>query len=178
MICSSRPEHPHAAHCTKPLTNHDLTSLILHCPTTSSTTSSSACSARFCNRLCLKRSEKVHPWLCPTQDPVSVPLLTFARKYVWMALHALAQCMARLLLAYQQKQVRQRAGTSSRNSEEYARGFERVLRTCGPRDGRAGKERLVRVCICVLCVPRYHKLIVLRSCILAILFLKVARCGA
>ena len=118
MICSSRPEHPHAAHCTKPLTNHDLTSLILHCPTTSSTTSSSACSARFCNRLCLKRSEKVHPWLCPTQDPVSVPLLTFARKHVWMALHALAQCTAWLLLAHQQKQGRQRAGMGSRNSEE------------------------------------------------------------
>ena len=95
---------PHIAHLTR--------------PTTSSTTSSSACSARFCNRLCLKRSEKVHALLCPTQDPVSVPLLTFARKHVWMALHALAQCTAWLLLAHQQKQGRQRAGMGSRNSEE------------------------------------------------------------
>jgi len=106
------------AHCTTPLTNHHLTSLILHCPTTSSTTSSATCPARFCNRLCLKRSEKTHPLLCPAQNPASVPLLTFARKHVWMALHALAQCTARLLLAHQQKQGRQRAGISSRDSEE------------------------------------------------------------
>ena len=35
-----------------------------------------------------------------------------------MALHALAQCTARLLLAHQQKQGRQRAGISSRDGEE------------------------------------------------------------
>ena len=35
-----------------------------------------------------------------------------------MALHAHAQCTARLLLAHQQKQGRQRAGISSRYSEE------------------------------------------------------------
>ena len=30
-----------------------------------------------------------------------MPLLTFARKNVWMAFHALTQCAARLLLAHQ-----------------------------------------------------------------------------
>ena len=103
----------HASH--KP---SSLPSIILHCPTTSSTTSSASFPARFCNRLCLKRSEKSHPLLCPAQNPASVPLLTFARKHVWMALHALAQCTARLLLAHQQKQGRQRAGISSRDNEE------------------------------------------------------------
>ena len=73
---------------------------------------------------------------------------------MWMALHALAQCTARLLFAHQQKQGCQRAGISSRDGEEggYACGLERVLRACGPRNGGAGKGRLVRLrlrlCIC------------------------------
>ena len=93
------------AHCTTPLTNRHLTSHILRYPTTLSTISSGgALPACFCNRFCLKRSEKTHPLLCPAQNPASVPLLTFARKHVWMALHMLAQCTARLLLAHQQKQ--------------------------------------------------------------------------
>src|SRR5579863_6552655 len=95
------------AHCTTPLTERLLSSplLVQRCPATSS----GACPARFCNRLCLKRSEVTHPLLCPAQNPASVPLLAFARKHEWMALHALAQCTARLLLAHQQ-QGHQRAG--------------------------------------------------------------------
>ena len=119
MVCSA-PSRA-CAHCTTPLTNCHLTSLILHCPTTSSTTSSGgACPALFCNRFCFKRSERTHPLLFPAQNPASVPLLIFARKNVWMGLHALAQCMARLLLAHQQKQKQgcQQAGIGSRDSEE------------------------------------------------------------
>jgi hypothetical protein len=61
---------------------------------------------------------KDSPLLCIAQNPASVPLLTFARKHVWMALHALAQCTARLLLAHQQKQGRQWAGITSLDNEE------------------------------------------------------------
>ncbi|KAI9454647.1 hypothetical protein BJY52DRAFT_1283286 [Lactarius psammicola] len=82
-------------YCTTPLTD---SSLVLRCPASNS---SAPCPARFCHRLCLKRSEKTHPVLCPAQNPGSVPLLAFARKHVWMALHALTQCAARLLLAQQ-----------------------------------------------------------------------------
>jgi hypothetical protein len=93
------------AYCTTLLTERLSSSLIQRCPATSS----GACVARFCNRLCLKRSELTHPLLCPAQNPASVPLLAFARKHTWMALHALVQCTTRLLLAYQQ-QGRQRPG--------------------------------------------------------------------
>lgn len=55
----------------------------------------------FCNRLCRTQSEKVHPLLCPARNPASVPLLKFARKAEWMALHALAQCTSRILLSAQ-----------------------------------------------------------------------------
>ena len=101
------------AHCSTPLTERLLSSssLVQRCPTTSS-----ACPARFCNRLCLKRSEKTHPLLCPAQNPASVPLLAFARKQTWLALHALTRCTARLLLAHQQ-QGRQRAGGGGGESE-------------------------------------------------------------
>jgi len=58
------------------------------------------------------------PLLCPVQNPASTPLLVFARKHAWMALHALAQCTARLLLAHQQKQGRQRAGGSGVGEQE------------------------------------------------------------
>ncbi|KAH9996410.1 SET domain-containing protein [Russula compacta] len=96
------------AHCTTPLTpssSSSSSSLVQRCAGT-------VCPARFCNRLCLKRSEKTHPLLCPAQNPASVPLLAFARNHAWMALHALAQCAARLLLAHQQQQGRQRANWS------------------------------------------------------------------
>src|SRR5580698_9442622 len=93
------------AHCTTPLTERLSSSLVQRCPSTPS----GACPARFCNRLCLRRSETTHPLLCPAQNPASVPLLAFARKHAWMALHALTQCTARLLLAHQQ-QGRQRTG--------------------------------------------------------------------
>ena len=119
MVCSA-PSRA-CARCTAPLTNRHLTSLILHCPTTSSTTSSGGvCPALFCNRFCFKRSERTHPLLFPAENPASVPFLTFARKRAWMALHALVQCMAWLLLTHQQKQKqgRQRAGISSRDGEE------------------------------------------------------------
>ncbi|KAI0252303.1 hypothetical protein BJV78DRAFT_1204339 [Lactifluus subvellereus] len=103
------------AYCTTPLTN---SSLVLRCPATASSSSLSSsspsaqpCPARFCNRLCLKRSEKTHPLVCPTQNPASVPLLAFARKHAWMALHALTQCAARLLLAQQQQTTTGGAGS-------------------------------------------------------------------
>ncbi|KAJ6463516.1 hypothetical protein C8R45DRAFT_878433 [Mycena sanguinolenta] len=57
------------------------------------------CPAAFCNALCRKRSEKTHPPLCAAQNPASMPLLRWVRSREWMALHALIQCTARLLLA-------------------------------------------------------------------------------
>ncbi|KIP06875.1 hypothetical protein PHLGIDRAFT_30281 [Phlebiopsis gigantea 11061_1 CR5-6] len=64
-----------------------------------------SCSARFCSRLCLSRSGRTHPLLCSAQNPSSVPLLAFARRHEWMALHALAQCTARVLLSEQQDEM-------------------------------------------------------------------------
>lgn len=72
----------------------------LHLPCRAST-SSSSCPAIFCNRLCRMQSDRVHPLLCPARNPASVPLLAFARKTEWLAVHALAQCTSRLLLASQ-----------------------------------------------------------------------------
>ncbi|KAH6909592.1 hypothetical protein BKA70DRAFT_1371651 [Coprinopsis sp. MPI-PUGE-AT-0042] len=82
--------------CTTPFSD---TPLVTTCPASST---SSFCPARFCNRLCLKRSANIHPLLCPSQNPASVPLLKFARASEWMALGALGNCIARILLARQQ----------------------------------------------------------------------------
>ncbi|KDR78320.1 hypothetical protein GALMADRAFT_138424 [Galerina marginata CBS 339.88] len=79
-------------YCTTPLIPDS--PLINACPASSS---SSFCPARFCNRLCLARSAKCHPLLCPAQNPSSVPLSKFAKDTQWMALHALAQCTSRIL---------------------------------------------------------------------------------
>ncbi|KAA1474144.1 SET domain-containing protein [Dentipellis sp. KUC8613] len=81
------------AFCTTPLSE---SALVVRCP---ASTSAAFCPARFCSRLCLSRSARIHPLLCPAQNPASVPLLTFARRAEWMALHAVAHCAARLLLA-------------------------------------------------------------------------------
>ncbi|OCH92551.1 SET domain-containing protein [Obba rivulosa] len=86
------------AHCSTPLQN---SALVVPCP---ASTSNTPCPARFCSRLCLSRSARTHPLLCPAQNPASVPLLGFARKTQWMALHALAQCTARILLTNQHDQ--------------------------------------------------------------------------
>ena len=83
-------------YCTTPLTNDSR--LVNACPASSS---SDFCPARFCNRLCLARSAKTHPLLCPAQNPASVPLLNWAKESKWMALNALAQCTSRILLANQ-----------------------------------------------------------------------------
>ena len=80
------------AHCSTPLTT---SSLVVACP------ASAPCTARFCSRLCLSRSSTTHPLLCPAQNPASTPLLAYARKNEWMALHALARCTARVLLQEQ-----------------------------------------------------------------------------
>ncbi|KAJ3523550.1 hypothetical protein NM688_g8710 [Phlebia brevispora] len=80
------------AHCSTPLMD---SSLIVSCP------ASAPCTARFCSRLCLSRSATTHPLLCPAQNPASAPLLAFARKTEWMALHALSRCTARILLQEQ-----------------------------------------------------------------------------
>ena len=84
------------AYCTTPFGSDSL--LINPCPASSS---SNFCPARFCNRLCLARSAKTHPLLCPAQNPASVPLIKYARESQWMALNALAQCTSRILLANQ-----------------------------------------------------------------------------
>ncbi|KAH7928037.1 SET domain-containing protein [Leucogyrophana mollusca] len=76
----------------------EFSSLNIACPASKE---GSPCPARFCTRLCLGQSGKTHPLLCPSQNPASVPLLSFARRAEWMALHALAQCTSRLLLAHQ-----------------------------------------------------------------------------
>jgi len=78
-------------HCVTPLTGGPL---VMRCP-------ASPCPLRFCTRLCLARAVPTHPLLCAVQNPASVPLLAFARRAEWMALHALAQCSARVLLAAQ-----------------------------------------------------------------------------
>lgn len=83
-------------YCSTPF--HSDHTMTMTCPSTSTST---FCPARFCNRLCLSRSAKVHPLLCPAQNPNSTPIITFSRKAQWKALHALSQCASRLLLAYQ-----------------------------------------------------------------------------
>ena len=83
------------AYCTTPFGNSPLAT---PCP---AATTTSACTARFCSRLCLSRSAQVHPLLCPSKNPASIPLMKFARKTQWMALHALAHCTSRILLANQ-----------------------------------------------------------------------------
>lgn len=83
-------------HCSTPLT-----SSVLTVPCTGAAKVPS-CPARFCNRLCQSRAARIHTLLCPAHNPASVPLLQFARRHEWMALHALAQCTARVLLAEQQ----------------------------------------------------------------------------
>ncbi|KAF5329121.1 hypothetical protein D9758_017147 [Tetrapyrgos nigripes] len=80
--------------CTTPFSSTITTSLIQSCP---ASTSAAPCPARFCNRLCLARSAKHHPFLCPAQNPASVPLMGWVREIQWMALHALAQLTSRLL---------------------------------------------------------------------------------
>ncbi|KAI0048513.1 SET domain-containing protein [Auriscalpium vulgare] len=79
--------------CTTPLTDSPL---VLPCPASSSST---FCPIRFCNRLCLSRSTRTHPLVCAAQNPSCVPLLAFARRTEWLALHALTQCAARMMLA-------------------------------------------------------------------------------
>ncbi|KAI0633060.1 SET domain-containing protein [Trametes polyzona] len=83
-------------YCSTPLTTSPL---IVPC---SASTSATPCPVRFCSRLCLSRSGRTHPLLCASRNPASAPLLHFARRNQWMALHALAQCTARVLLAYNQ----------------------------------------------------------------------------
>jgi hypothetical protein len=87
----------HCGQCTSRLAPES--SLVTPC---SSSTSATPCSFRYCNRLCLKRSRSTHPLLCAAQNPASVPLLAFARKSEWQAVHALAQCTSRILLDQQQ----------------------------------------------------------------------------
>ncbi|RPD63401.1 SET domain-containing protein [Lentinus tigrinus ALCF2SS1-6] len=83
-------------HCSTPLTTSPLA---VPC---SASTSSTPCPVRFCNRLCLSRSGRTHPLLCASRNPASAPLLHLARRNEWMALHALAQCTARVLLTFEQ----------------------------------------------------------------------------
>ncbi|KAL6302608.1 SET domain-containing protein [Sparassis latifolia] len=88
------------AHCSTPLRDSPL---VIPCRATSS--SATSCTAKFCGRLCLSRSARIHPLLCSSQNPASVVLLAFARKSRWMSLHALVQCTARLMLTYQQDEA-------------------------------------------------------------------------
>ncbi|KAH8104125.1 hypothetical protein BXZ70DRAFT_888652 [Cristinia sonorae] len=84
-------------HCSTSLAG---SSLVKRCADSLSS-GSTLCPAHFCNHLCRERSNKTHPLLCPSQNPASTPLLSFAQQKEWMALHALAQCTARVLLAAQ-----------------------------------------------------------------------------
>ncbi|TFK48194.1 SET domain-containing protein [Heliocybe sulcata] len=86
------------AYCSTPLTDKPMA---VECP---SSISAAYCPARFCNRLCLTRSAITHPLLCPARNSAAVPLVNFARQTSWQALHSVAQCTARLLLAYQQSE--------------------------------------------------------------------------
>ncbi|KAL1692392.1 hypothetical protein GGG16DRAFT_90018 [Schizophyllum commune] len=70
-------------------------------PCRAHTSSANYCPARFCNRLCLVRSDKTHPLLCPVQNPAASQLLRYAHDKQWMALHGYAQLVARIILAYQ-----------------------------------------------------------------------------
>ena len=94
-----------------------------------------------------------------------------------MALHVLAQCTARLLLAHQQKQKQgsQRAGIGSRDGEEEGISEDWSV-YCALAD--LGMEERVKggwcVYVCVLHALRYR----IRSCVRFIHALKVARCGA
>ena len=115
MICSSRPMHVHTApHPSRTAISHHLSY------TAQQHRAQRQAAARALHASATAYASSAHPLLCPAQNPASVPLLTFARKHVWMALHVLAQCTARLLLAHQQKQKQgcQRAGIGSRDSEE------------------------------------------------------------
>lgn len=84
------------AHCSTPLNGSPLN---VPCPGNSKAPS---CPARFCTRLCLSRSNRIHPLLCVAQNPASGRLLAFAKSREWMAFHALAQCTSRVLLSEQQ----------------------------------------------------------------------------
>ncbi|KAL5501618.1 hypothetical protein ACEPAH_8878 [Sanghuangporus vaninii] len=91
-------------HCTTPF-NASTLPHSLPCPSSTNTALSTAgaCPARFCNRLCLTRAmNKQHPLVCAALNPASVPLLSFARSRTWLAVHAVAQCIARLLMAHEQ----------------------------------------------------------------------------
>ena len=102
------------AYCSTPLGGSTLA------PTCSGSSSSPPCPARFCNRLCLSRSEKTHPLLCSSRNPASVPLLALARRNQWMALHALSQCTAKILLGTQQND------STSRSDWDVVRSFAQL----------------------------------------------------
>ena len=92
---------------------------------------------------------------------------------MWMALHALAQCTARLLLAHQQKQGRQRADISSRDGEE--EGMRKDWSVyCALAD--LGMEERVKGGWCVR--PQIFDSLFYAHAVRVILVLKVARCGA
>ena len=84
-------------HCSTPLT---ASPLVVPC-NASAGAGAVACPVRFCSRLCLARAARTHPLLCASRNPASAPLLHFARRNQWMALHALAQFTARVLLTFQ-----------------------------------------------------------------------------
>ncbi|EJC97972.1 SET domain-containing protein [Fomitiporia mediterranea MF3/22] len=91
-------------HCTTPFNSSTLPHS-LPCPSSTNPALSQnhPCPARFCNRLCITRAmSRQHPLLCPATNPASVPLLNFARSRGWLAAHAVAQCIARVLMAFEQ----------------------------------------------------------------------------
>jgi len=88
-------------YCTTPLNLESPLVIPCSAAASSSTTAmamATSCPIRFCNRLCLARSSKVHPLLCGVQNPASVPLLKYSRDCHWMALHALAHVTSRVML--------------------------------------------------------------------------------
>lgn len=83
-------------HCSTPLQHTGL-----EVPCRADGSSANYCPARFCNRLCLVRSDKTHALLCPAQNPASSKLLRYARDKQWLALYAYAQVIARFILENQ-----------------------------------------------------------------------------
>lgn len=55
------------------------------------------CRATWCSLVCSTRAKAAHPFLCPMQNPASVPLMQLARTEEWIALGAWARVVALLL---------------------------------------------------------------------------------
>jgi hypothetical protein len=116
---------------------------VLPIPCTSSSTNvATRCTFYFCNRLCLSRSARTHPLLCPAKNPASAPFMAYAVKYRWMALHALAQCTARVLLSQDETE-----------NWDILRGFAQLGMEERSKDVILCVYHFVRFCCCMIRWP-------------------------